>query len=64
MNDFNFVFGKKNPLLLGKVNQRILKKKNFKKNVIFSNKKFARIIKRKTIKKISNVKIEKKSTIK
>jgi hypothetical protein len=64
MNDFNFVFGKKNPLLLGKVNQRILKKKNLKKNVIFSNKKCAIIIKRKTIKKISNVKIEKKSIIK
>jgi hypothetical protein len=64
MLDFEIVFRKKNPLLIVKVDQRILKKKNFKKNVIFSCKKNITFKKKRTLKKISNVKIEKKSIIK
>jgi hypothetical protein len=64
MNDFKCVLSKKNPLLLVKIDQRILKGKNFKKNVKFSSKKQSKIKKRRTIKKISNVIIEKKLNIK
>jgi hypothetical protein len=64
MQQFKIVFRKKNPLLLTKVDQRLLKKKNFKKNVIFSCKKNIKFKKRRTLKKISNVKIKKKSIIK
>lgn len=63
MNNFKCISTKKNPLLLDKVNQRVLRGKNFKKNVIFSNKKKSKIIKRRTLIKISNVKFEKKTII-